>query len=144
MTTIFRFEHPIPPWAHCSAQIVTRNSSGDFVDFDIITEQSVSPSASVAFHAEKPEDVEAWLESGQTGWCIPGPLMGPDLIARIRLSTGEFILLVIQAKCHTSKRGTLTPDTAAKAIRSLHPDNLFAGTVCRHLLYDFSTNFVHR
>jgi hypothetical protein len=142
LTTIFRFAHPIPPWAHCSAQIVTRNSSGDFVDFDIVTEQPVIPSAGVAFRAEEPEDVKAWLENGQTGWCLPGHSMGPDLLARIRLSTGKFILLAIQAKCNPGKRGALKTRTAVEAIESLCPEDWFSGTVCRYLLCDFSTDIV--
>jgi hypothetical protein len=142
LTTIFRFAPPIPAWAHCSAQIVTRNSSGDFVDFDIITEQPVIPSAGVAFQAEKPEDVKTWLESGQTGWCLPGHFMGPDLLARIRLNTGEFILLAIQAKCNPEKGGSLQASTVVEAIESLYPEDWFSGTVCRYLLYDFSADIV--
>jgi hypothetical protein len=142
MEDLFRFEYRMPAWEDCSARIVTRNPSGDFVDFDIITEGPVLSSAGLAYHAKEPEDVKTWLESGQTGWCLPGPLMGPDLLARIRLSTGEFVLLVIQAKYYSGEPAAHEPEAAAKVIRSLRPDNWFAGTVCRYLLCDFSADIV--
>lgn len=59
--------------------------------------------------------------------------MGPDLMTWLRLDDGKYLLLIIQAKCHFSgNKDTVTADVAAKAIRSLIPDNFFASWSARN------------
>jgi hypothetical protein len=129
-----QFHPPAPDWAPCTAQIVARNSSGDFEPFDIVDDELSVPSHGISCHAESADDVKSWLESGEAGWCIPGNLMGPDLMTRVQLSNGKVLLLVVQAKCFFSgNQHTVTARTTAKAIRSLIPDNFFASTVRRQL-----------
>jgi len=131
---VFKFHNQTPSWARCTAQIVTRTSSGDFEEFDIVDGRPLLPSRGVAFYAKGPDDVKRWLESGQTGWCLPGTLMGPDLMAWLRLSNGKALLLVIQAKCHfTGNKDTLSAENTADAIQSLIPSTFFASLVSRCL-----------
>lgn len=131
---VFQFHHQTPSWARCTARIVTRTSSGDFEGFDIVDDKPLLPSHGVAFYAKGPDDVKRWLESGQAGWCVPGTLMGPDLMAWLRLSNGKALLLVIQAKCYfTGNKDTVSAEVTAKAIQSLIPRNFFASLVCRWL-----------
>jgi hypothetical protein len=129
-----QFHPPVPDWALYTAQIVARNSSGGFEPFDIVDDKPSVPSHRIACRAESVGDVKRWLESGEAGWCIPGNLMGPDLMTRVRLSDGKVLLLVVQAKCFFSgNQHTVTAETTAKAIRSLIPDNFFASLVRRQL-----------
>jgi hypothetical protein len=132
---VFQFHNQTPGWACCTARVVTRTSSGDFKDFDIVDgRQPLLPSHGVAVYAKGPDDVKRWLESGQAGWCLPGTLMGPDLMAWLRLSNGKALLLVIQAKCYfTGNKDTVSAEVTAKAIQSLIPRNFFASLVCRWL-----------
>ena len=71
---IFQFHGESPPWAHCTAQIVARKSSGDYEAFAI--DRPFIPTATFAFSASTPQDVEHWLQSGEAGWCIPGSSWG--------------------------------------------------------------------
>ena len=129
---IFQFHGVSPSWARCKAQIVARKSSGDYEAFAI--DRPFIPTATFAFSAQSAQDVEHWLRSGEAGWCIPGNLMGPDLMARLRLSDGRILLLVIKAKCHSSGNiDTVCADVTAHAIRSLIPANFFRSVVCSHL-----------
>ena len=133
LVDILEFEGTIPGWAHCTAQIVAR-SSDQFVDFNFITNHSISPTASVTCSAKGVDEVKSWLKTGGAGWCVPGNLMGPDLMARVRLSNGKIILLVIQAKCHLSGNDeTLPANVAADAIRTLIPRKWYHSIVCRSL-----------
>lgn len=128
---VFEFHPSISPWAGRTAQVVARTSDG-FENFTIVNDQLFPPSRGIAFYAEGPKDVKQWLESGEAGWCRPGPSMGPDLMVRLRLDDKEVILLVIQAKCYFSgNKETLTASVTAKAIRSLIPRNFFASMVRR-------------
>ena len=63
--------------------------------------------------------VTCWLKDGQAGWCIPGNMMGPDLMARL-LINGKRVLMVIQAKCRTTgnKDKTMSANATAEAIIS--------------------------
>ena len=132
LNTCVEFHPPIPDWATCTAQIVARNSSGDFEPFDTIDDQPSVASHAVAFRAEEPGDVKRWLETGQAGWCIPATSMGPDLMTRLQLDNGKVLLLVVQAKCFFSgNQHTVTAQTTADAIRSLIPDKFFASLVRR-------------
>ena len=131
---IFEFYGELPPWANCKAQIVAQNPSGGYEAFSI--DRPVIPTAIFACSAETPEEVTRWLQSGETGWCIPGRLMGPDLMARLRLSDGNFLLLVVQAKYRsTGNIDTISANVAAHAIRSLDPKEFFGSLVlvCDHL-----------
>ena len=71
--------------------------------------------------------------------------MGPDLMARLRLSDGRLLLLVIQAKCRsTGNIDTVNADVTASAIWSLIPGAFFCSLVCNQLgiLPDFSLTVV--
>jgi hypothetical protein len=130
----FQFHPPIPDWAFCTAQIVARGSSGGFEPFDTLDGKLSVASHGIAFSAKTPAQVKGWLEHSQAGWCIPGHLMGPDLMVRLRLSNGKVLLLVIQAKCFfTGNQHTVSAETTAKAIRSLIPSQFFASLVRRQL-----------
>ncbi|PVF91052.1 hypothetical protein CPB86DRAFT_855689 [Serendipita vermifera] len=107
LTDILEFKGPAPDWASCTAQIIAR-SSNQFVDFDIITQQLDWLGNSIAIHAITVDQVTSWLKTGEAGWCLPGPLMGPDLMAQVRLDNGKIILLVIQAKCHMAGNAQTT------------------------------------
>lgn len=131
---ILEFQNPVPGWANYKAQIVAR-SSNEFVDFDIITEQTDSPGTGIAINAQGVDKVKSWLERGEAGWCLPGDLMGPDLMAQVRLENGDIILLVIQAKCHMfGNIETTTGEVTADAILLLIPSTWFQSTVCGSLL----------
>ena len=133
LSNLFQFpDEELPPWAQHKAQIVARNSSGEFHAFAI--ENPIQPATIFAFPAETPEEVTLWLQSGEAGWCLPGDFMGPDLMARLLLDNGKHLLLVIQAKCQSSgNNDTLRADVAADAIRSLTPANFFRSLVCNDL-----------
>ncbi|PVF96380.1 hypothetical protein CPB86DRAFT_874942 [Serendipita vermifera] len=119
LTDILEFKGPAPDWASCTAQIVAR-SSNQFVDFDIITQQLDWSGNSIAIRAITVDQVTSWLKTGEAGWCLPGPLMGPDLMARVRLDNGKIILLVIQAKCHMAGNvQTTAAQVSTSAIESL-------------------------
>ena len=124
LSDIVMFHNDPPPWAHRTAQIVARNASGVFEPFSL--ERPMDLASRYAFSADGPKDVKQWLENGVSGWCLPGRYMGPDLLARLKFSNGESLLLLIQAKCHSSSNiDTIRADVTAAAIRSLIPDNFF-------------------
>lgn len=132
---IFQFHGEPPEWAHETAQIVVQTTSGSYSPFDIIVQEPMLPSSAHTVEAEKPGDVQRWLQHGGAGWCIPGRYMGPDLMTWVRLHTGKILLLVVQAKCHltgniTSSAASLPADVTADAIRSLTPDEFFQSLVC--------------
>ena len=124
---IFEFYGQRPLWALRTAQIVARDTSGSFRPFSIDDPGSIS--SALACNAETLEDVTRWLREGKEAWCIPGNLMGPDLMARVRLSNKEVLLLVIQGKCLTDGLESLGADIAAKAIQSLVPSRFFQSLV---------------
>ena len=127
LKSIFEFCRPSPPWARCEAQIVARGTSGKFQPFSIDDPSSIS--SALACNAQTMEDVAHWLREGKEAWCIPGNLMGPDLMARVKLDNGKFLLLVIQGKCHTTGSEHLRATVAADAIRSLDPSRYFWSVV---------------
>jgi hypothetical protein len=130
LNDIFDFHESSPTWADCTAKIVTQISSGHFESFDMVTDQPVIPSTGVAISAKEVVDVRDWLHHGGASWCIPGQSMGPDLMTWLQLSDGNYLLLVIQAKCHTTGTAeNIAAGEVASAIQSLIPDNFFAGLV---------------
>ncbi|KAH9964718.1 hypothetical protein BGW80DRAFT_1347450 [Lactifluus volemus] len=123
---VFKFHGETPEWAHQMASIVVRLDDGTFEGFDISNENPVVPPG-VAFFAQNPEDVERWMKSMHTGWCVPGTLMGPDLMTWLRLNDGRFLLVLFQAKCHLSGNiDTIAAEETASAIRTLCPANYFS------------------
>ena len=150
MTTLLQNKRPLgsiltfrrkSPWDSLTAQIVARKSSGSFEDFPTDSLR-VNPT----FYAKGPDDVRHWLESREEAYCIPGNLMGPDMITRIRLSNGDVVSLFIQVKCHlTGNIKTLDAAVSAHAIRSLVPAKFFISLVRNQLgiLLDFSLTAVH-
>jgi hypothetical protein len=134
LNQVFQFREPTPGWADYTAKIVTRISSGNYVDFDVIREGSVLRPIGLAVYAKTPEAVECWLQGGGAGWCIPEDSMGPELMAWLRLDDGSddgrFLLLIIQAKCPLiGNIDTLSAEATADAIRSLIPSKFFASLV---------------
>ena len=111
---------------------MARNSSGSFEAFAIDKPKTIRPL--FAFSAKSSEDVQQWLESGEAAWCIPGNLMGPDLMARIQLRNRRTLVLVVQAKCHISGNlDTVSSHVSASAIRSLVPKRFFGSLVRNQL-----------
>ncbi len=85
------------------------------------------------------------IEQCKAGWCIPGINMGPDLMARLWLSDGRLLLLVIQAKSRTvGNADTVKANALASGIWSLIPERYFHSLVCNQLgiLLDFSLTVV--
>jgi len=143
LSSMFDFYGESPSWAGQTAQIVAQKSSGDFEAFTIDEPRNTRPT--FAYSAKGPEEVQCWLESSENGWCIPGIQMGPNLMARLRLSDGTFLLLVIQAKCRTTGTNDYTkPDVSAEAIRSLIPSRFFHSLVRNQLsiILEFSLTVV--
>ena len=86
-------------------------------------------------YAPNPIDVQHWVEKRLPGWCVPGKLMGPDLMTWVKLATGIYVLLVWQAKNHWSGNvDSITVETAAKAINQLSRLNYFSSLVCAYSL----------
>jgi len=143
LSSIFNFYGEPPSWAVQTAQIVARKSSGDFEAFTI--DEFRNTRSTFAYSAKGPEEVQCWLESSENGWCIPDTQMGADLMARLRLSNGAFLLLVIQAKCRTTSTNEyMKSDVLAGAIRSLIPSRFFHSLVRNQLsiILDFSLTVV--
>ncbi|PVF99445.1 hypothetical protein CPB86DRAFT_814023 [Serendipita vermifera] len=129
LTDILEFKGPAPDWASCTVQIIAR-SSNQFVDFDIITQQLDWLGNSIAIRAITVDQVTSWLKTGEAGWCLPGPLMGPDLMAQVQLDNGKIILLVIQAKCHMAGNAqTTTAQVSTSTIESLISETWYHSTV---------------
>jgi len=129
---IFEFHGPLPLWADSPAQIVTCNPSGDYEAFS--NDHLLAPSSSVAFSAPTPQDVTRWLERGEAAWCIPGNLMGPDLMTRLRLRDGGRLLLVVQAKSHTTGSLNIASKKTSDGIKVLIPSNWFGSSVRNQLI----------
>jgi hypothetical protein len=110
---VFRFHGKTPEWACQEATI-----------YDIPKENPVTPSTNVIYSAPNPKAVEKWNKLMDTGWCVPGNNMGPDLMAWLRLKDGRMLLVVFQAKCRLT-RNILT-DVMADAIQSLIPGRFFS------------------
>jgi hypothetical protein len=132
LNDIFEFHGEDPAWASRTAQIVARTRSRDFHPFDLVTGQPVRPSTGVAFCAQNPEDVRQWVTGErEAGWCVPGELMGPDIMTWLQLDDGKLLLLAIQVKCYLSgNRDTVTAEVTKDAILSLVPARFFASVVC--------------
>ncbi|KAG8818209.1 hypothetical protein FRC17_010903 [Serendipita sp. 399] len=129
--SMFSFYDENCPLAGRKGRIVSRTRTGEFVGFNVVTDQPVTPSSGIATKASNIAEVTAWIENGTTGWCIPDMYMGPDLLAWIELEDGRPVLLAIQAKCYTSTGRHLTGDVTNKAIQSLDPGHYYADLVRR-------------
>jgi hypothetical protein len=128
---VFQFHGPKPAWASQVARIVIPKDGNTLEVFDVINLEPVIPSTGVACFAEYPKDVQQWITSMSSGWCIPGKYMGPDLMTWLKLADGHMLLLLIQAKCRLDGNiDSLAADVAAKAIRSLTPSHFYAALVC--------------
>jgi hypothetical protein len=131
MAELLSFQDLTPEWATCTAQLVRRSS--DNPECFVPHGDDGFPTTNLAQYAETPKEVTNWLKSGMTAWCFPGTLMGPDIIARVRLSNGNVVLLAVQVKCHLSgNEKTVTANVTAEGIRSLIPATWF-----HSLVYNF-------
>jgi hypothetical protein len=127
---VFQFYGDTPDWARQVGRIVTLGADGTFQGFNIVNTDAVIPSAGVAFYAESPRDVQHWLAAKHHGWCLPGPLMGPDLMAWLQLADGRLILLLEQCKVRLDGNiDTVDADVTAHAIESLSPKNFYVSPV---------------
>jgi hypothetical protein len=141
---IFDFHGEKPQWADCSANIFTTSPNSDaLLPFSI--DNPFDAASIVAYSAKTPEAVKHWLEAGREGWCIPHKNMGPDLMARLELSNGRRLLLVIQAKCHIhGNKETLTAGVTAHAINTLIPRDFFQPNVrCKLISSCIFIHFYH-
>jgi hypothetical protein len=98
LSDVFQFYRKVPEWANQKARIVSRKGQELEVS-DIANGNPILPSTGVTY-AKDLSNVKEWIESKQSAWCIPGELMGPDLMAWLQLEDGKLLLLLIQAKCH--------------------------------------------
>ncbi|KIL55863.1 hypothetical protein M378DRAFT_173230 [Amanita muscaria Koide BX008] len=119
LSDVFRFHGVVPDWADQKGWIVSWKGQGLEVA-DIVNGSPIVPSVGVAYYAKNPDDVENWINCKSSVWCVPGTLMGPDLMAWLRLEDGRLIHLLIQAKCYPEgNKNTFVPKVTAEAIRSL-------------------------
>ncbi|KIL64829.1 hypothetical protein M378DRAFT_1040593 [Amanita muscaria Koide BX008] len=126
LSDVFLFHGHVPDWAYQKGQIVSRKGQ-ELVVSDIVNGNPAIPSAGITHFARNPDDVKNWITSKSPVWCVPGTLMGPDLMAWLRLDDGKLILLLIQAKCYLAgNKDTLVPTVTGKAIRSLSPRNFYS------------------
>jgi hypothetical protein len=131
---VFQFYGSPPKWAEEPARVVAQTASGCFKNFDMVTEQPVTPSTGIVVSAPSLQDVTNWVYDGGAGWCIPGNRMGPDLMTWLELNNGKHLLLVIQAKCHLfGSSENITANATDAAIRSVIPHRFFASLVSRRL-----------
>jgi hypothetical protein len=130
---VFDFHGNAPEWSHQTAQIIIRKEDGSFGPFDFVGGAPELPSASVAFRADHPDDVQKWIELMHTGWCIPGRNMGPDALTCMQLEDGRRLYLAFQMKCfHDPTRKSLPKNITADAIRKLSPLYWFTKSVRHH------------
>jgi hypothetical protein len=128
---VFHFHGDTPAWATQTAQIVSRRVDGTLGAFDFPIGEPEIPSASIAYYAEHPADVEQWIKSMPTGLCVPGQYMGPDFLAWLHLLDGRLLLLILQTKCYFSGNISALPaHVTAQAIQQTSPSNFFAKLVC--------------
>jgi hypothetical protein len=131
---VFQFYGSPPSWAETPARIVAQTASGCFKSFDMVTGQPVIPSTGIAISAPSLQDIKNWVYDGGAGWCIPGNGMGPDLMTWLQLKDENYLLLVIQAKCHLfGSSENITAKATDAAIQSVIPHRFFASLVSRHL-----------
>lgn len=124
---VFRFHGETPAWACQGASIVARPAGGTLCTFDIPNGDPVVPSTSIACFAKDPKDVENWMKSIHTGWCLPGTRMGPDLMTWLLLNDGRLLLALIQGKSRTTGNVlTMDANVTAHAVRSLIPGRFFS------------------
>jgi hypothetical protein len=138
---VFQFHGETPVWARQEAQIVCRKDGGDIIVFDIPGGEPELLSAGVSFYAKDLKAVQNWLELIHAVWCFPSHLIGPDLMAWLRLKDARLLLLLIQAKCYlTGNIASLDAEVTAYAIRQLSPTSM---TVCMpSSLSLFSTEYL--
>ena len=116
LTNVLLFHEKVLDWAHQRACIVSRVGQGLEVS-DIVNRNPILPSAGVTYYGKDPDDIKGWITSKRSMWCIPGQLMGLDLMVWLRLDDGKLLLLLIQAKCYLEGNvDTLVPQVTAKAI----------------------------
>jgi hypothetical protein len=142
---VFQFYGTQPDWASQTAQLVC-SVHGSYKPVDLDTREPLIPATGVARYASSPNEVIQWLEDPSAGWCLPGDMGGPDLLAWLSLSSGKRVLLMVQEKSYLSgNRHTVFAKTAAEAVHSLTTDRLFHTSVCSFpfvcclaLMYDSS------
>jgi hypothetical protein len=127
---VFKFHGTRPAWASHAAQLVRRIGENQFEPVDLDTQQPVTPGTGVAYYASTVEEVIQWITQSTTGWCLPGDLFGPDLLAWMLLSSGEVVLLMVQDKSYLSgNKDSVAAKTATAAVRSLTPGHWFKKAV---------------
>jgi hypothetical protein len=123
----FDFHGTMPSWASQSAQLVCRVDENEFQPVDLDT------ATGMTYYASNGAEVMKWLKDSNAGWCLPGNLLGPDLLVRLQLSSGERILLVAQHKLPfpgNTDSDSLDAETATSAVTSLTSDHWFKNAVC--------------
>jgi len=129
----FDFHGTMPSWASQSAQLVCRVDENEFQPADLDTQRPVIPGTGMSYYASNGAEVIKWLRDSNAGWCLPGNLLGPDLLVRLQLSSGERILLVAQHESCSSGNtdsDSLDAETATSAVTSLTYDHWFKNAVC--------------
>jgi hypothetical protein len=127
---IFEFHGTRPAWASHAARLVRRIGKNDFEPVDLDTQRPVTPCTGVAYYASNVAGVIQWLTESTVGWCLPGDLFGPDLLAWMSLSSGEVVLLMVQDKSYlSSNKDSVAAKTTTAAVRSLTPGHWFKKAV---------------
>ena len=132
LSTIFNF-HPEhrPPWADEEAHIVAQLNGGS-VPVDLIGDAPQNPALGVVHCAETIDDIINWIEgSGHAPVIlVPTILFGPDVLARVKLSSSASLILMGQHKSYTTgNKESLNAATLSGALGSMHPDHWFKTAV---------------
>ncbi|CCA75362.1 hypothetical protein PIIN_09346 [Serendipita indica DSM 11827] len=129
---LFNFAKDPSQWFLLKAQIISKTAKG-YIEYQGTlheVDRQVPP-----FRAQNPDDVTNWLTSNSSpAWCIPDPMMGPDLMTRVKLSNGDIVLVVVWVKYWefgASKDESLQAEDTATVIRSLTPSEWFSNTRAR-------------
>lgn len=144
LSTIFNF-HPKhrPPWADEQAQIVAR-LDGASVSVDIIGGAPQNPALGVVCYAQTIDDIIRWIEGPGPAplILIPTILFGPDVLARVKLSSSTSIpILMGQLKSFTNgNKESLDAPTLTSALISMHPNHWFKKAVRQLVLLLSSAN----
>lgn len=144
LSTIFDF-HPEhrPPWANEEAHIVARLDGAD-VSVDIIGDAPQNPALGVVCYGRTIDDIIRWIEGPDPApvILIPTILFGPDVLARVKLSSSTSIpILMGQLKPFTNgNKESLDAPTLSDALTSMHPNHWFKKAVRQLVLLLSSAN----
>ena len=123
----------VPEWAKQPAELVAVDwDEGDakVTHFDL-SDFLGSPTL-IGTKCNTIEETLNWFRNRTSAMCFPDNNMGPDIVAFVRLLTGQKLALAIQCKCML--KATLSSSERDSTILSVHPSNFYDGKVCYLIL----------